>query len=301
MAVYGVPRLHEDDAVRAVRAAAELEELAGSRLRIGIGTGEVLAEQAPGGMPDVAGDAVNTAKRLEELAQPGEVLLDEGRTAGARLRGDGERGGVAGDGAAEGRARRGRAVPRAGLPSGRPHAAAGWARPHLHRGGGRPHVPPRDDPRHRRRGQVAARGRVRRPGLATARPSCAAAACHTARASRSGRSPRSFATSLRLRHTGRGRPEGGHDRDRPLRRARHGPVAGRDQREDLLGAPAGCSRPSRATGRSWSSWTTSNGPSPPSSTSWSTWRTSRATRRSCSCAWRVPSCSTAAPAGAAAS
>jgi predicted ATPase/class 3 adenylate cyclase len=77
MAVYGVPRLHEDDAVRAVRAAAELEELAGARLRIGIGTGEVLAGIGPGEGALVAGTAVNTAKRLEEQAAPGEILLDE--------------------------------------------------------------------------------------------------------------------------------------------------------------------------------------------------------------------------------
>ena len=77
MAVFGVPRLHEDDAARAVRAAGELEELAGPRLRIGIATGEVLAEVAPGGTPEVTGDAVNRAKRLEEQAEPGEVLLDE--------------------------------------------------------------------------------------------------------------------------------------------------------------------------------------------------------------------------------
>ena len=76
MAVVGVPRLHEDDAVRAVRAAGELEELAGPRLRIGIATGEVIAEQGPEGTPAVAGDAVNRAKRLEERAGPGEVLLD---------------------------------------------------------------------------------------------------------------------------------------------------------------------------------------------------------------------------------
>ncbi|HET8823198.1 MAG TPA: BTAD domain-containing putative transcriptional regulator, partial [Thermoleophilaceae bacterium] len=76
MAVYGVPRLHEDDAARAVRAAAELREHAPT-LRIGIGTGEVIAEPESEGRAGVDGDAVNTAKRLQERAQPGETLIDE--------------------------------------------------------------------------------------------------------------------------------------------------------------------------------------------------------------------------------
>jgi predicted ATPase/class 3 adenylate cyclase/DNA-binding winged helix-turn-helix (wHTH) protein len=77
MAVYGVPRLHEDDAVRAVRAAAELRDLAGERLRVGIGTGEVIAEPGPADRSIVAGDAVNAAKRLQEAAGAGETLLDD--------------------------------------------------------------------------------------------------------------------------------------------------------------------------------------------------------------------------------
>jgi class 3 adenylate cyclase/tetratricopeptide (TPR) repeat protein len=76
MAVFGVPVVHEDDALRAVRAAAEMQnalpelELQG---RIGVMTGEVVT-----GTEDwVAGDAVNVAARLEQAAQPGEVLLGE--------------------------------------------------------------------------------------------------------------------------------------------------------------------------------------------------------------------------------
>ena len=90
MAVYGVPRLHEDDAVRAVRAALELGEGIDTlgdefgralglrpRVRIGVGTGEVIAETGTAAPAAPAGDAVNVAKRLEERAAAGEILLDE--------------------------------------------------------------------------------------------------------------------------------------------------------------------------------------------------------------------------------
>ena len=90
MAVYGVPRLHEDDAVRAVRAAVELGEGIDTlgdefgralglrpRVRIGVGTGEVIAETGTAAPAAPAGDAVNVAKRLEERAGAGEILLDE--------------------------------------------------------------------------------------------------------------------------------------------------------------------------------------------------------------------------------
>jgi class 3 adenylate cyclase/tetratricopeptide (TPR) repeat protein len=75
MAVFGVPQLHEDDALRAVRAAAELRDgVADFQLRIGVNTGEVVAG---GGETLVTGDAVNVAARLEQAAQPGEVLIGE--------------------------------------------------------------------------------------------------------------------------------------------------------------------------------------------------------------------------------
>jgi predicted ATPase/class 3 adenylate cyclase len=89
MAVFGVPLLHEDDALRAVRAAVELRqalpslagELApelGIRLgaRVGAATGEVIAERGPGGRLPATGATVNAAKRLEELAGPDEILVD---------------------------------------------------------------------------------------------------------------------------------------------------------------------------------------------------------------------------------
>ncbi len=77
MAVFGVPTSHEDDALRAVRAAAEmrgaLPEL-GLEARIGVNTGMVVT----GSEERLAtGDAVNVAARLEQAAEPGEVLLGE--------------------------------------------------------------------------------------------------------------------------------------------------------------------------------------------------------------------------------
>ena len=75
MAVFGVPALHEDDALRAVRAAAEMRDALpelGLQGRIGVMTGEVVT-----GTEErlATGDAVNVAARLEQAAQPGEVLI----------------------------------------------------------------------------------------------------------------------------------------------------------------------------------------------------------------------------------
>src|SRR5438552_1618362 len=69
MAVFGIPQIHEDDALRAVRAAVELRDPA---IRIGVNTGEVVAGE---GETLVTGDAVNVAARLEQAAQPGETLI----------------------------------------------------------------------------------------------------------------------------------------------------------------------------------------------------------------------------------
>jgi class 3 adenylate cyclase/tetratricopeptide (TPR) repeat protein len=77
MAVFGVPVLHEDDALRAVRAALEMQaalpEL-GVRARIGVQSGEVVTGTAE---RLATGDAVNVAARLEQAAAPGEVLIGE--------------------------------------------------------------------------------------------------------------------------------------------------------------------------------------------------------------------------------
>ncbi len=74
MAVFGVPTVREDDALRAVRAALELRDGAALDLRIGVNTGEVVTGT---GETLVTGDAVNVAARLEQAAGPGEVLLGE--------------------------------------------------------------------------------------------------------------------------------------------------------------------------------------------------------------------------------
>jgi class 3 adenylate cyclase len=76
MAVFGVPRAHEDDALRAARAALELqaEILPPFGLRIGIEAGEVLAGADEAGHGFVAGAAITLAKRLQQQAPSGEVL-----------------------------------------------------------------------------------------------------------------------------------------------------------------------------------------------------------------------------------
>ena len=88
MAVFGVPQVHEDDALRAVRAALEMREAlerlneelerarpCASRIRIGINSGEVVT--GDGSTTLVTGDAVNTAKRLEQAAAADEILIGE--------------------------------------------------------------------------------------------------------------------------------------------------------------------------------------------------------------------------------
>src|SRR5262249_43829096 len=75
MAVFGVPVAHEDDALRAVRAAWEMRAAVpalGLQARIGVNTGEVVTGE---GDTLVTGDAVNVAARLEQAAEPGEVLI----------------------------------------------------------------------------------------------------------------------------------------------------------------------------------------------------------------------------------
>jgi class 3 adenylate cyclase/tetratricopeptide (TPR) repeat protein len=86
MAVFGVPVVHEDDALRAVRASWSISEALGSlneellrdfstelQVRIGIDTGEVVTD------PEelAIGDPVNTAARLEQAAEPGQILIGE--------------------------------------------------------------------------------------------------------------------------------------------------------------------------------------------------------------------------------
>jgi class 3 adenylate cyclase/tetratricopeptide (TPR) repeat protein len=86
MAVFGVPTVHEDDALRAVRAASEMRSALATlnkelerdhgialTVRIGVNTGEVVAGDTDQTL--VTGDAVNVAARLEQAAEPGTVLL----------------------------------------------------------------------------------------------------------------------------------------------------------------------------------------------------------------------------------
>jgi class 3 adenylate cyclase/tetratricopeptide (TPR) repeat protein len=88
MAVFGIPRVHEDDALRAVRAASDMraaltrlnDDLARDHgisfaCRIGVNTGEVVA--GAGDQTVATGDAVNVAARLEQAASAGEILLGE--------------------------------------------------------------------------------------------------------------------------------------------------------------------------------------------------------------------------------
>ncbi|TML40590.1 MAG: hypothetical protein E6G25_03855 [Actinobacteria bacterium] len=90
MAVFGLPRLHEDDALRAVRAAAsmqetlaalnvELKERWGVELtnRTGVNTGEIVAGDPSLGQRLVTGDAVNVAARLEQAAPANEILIGD--------------------------------------------------------------------------------------------------------------------------------------------------------------------------------------------------------------------------------
>jgi class 3 adenylate cyclase/tetratricopeptide (TPR) repeat protein len=88
MAVFGIPTLHEDDALRAVRAALEMggaladlnrrlqrERGVQIQVRTGVNTGEVVAGEPAGAQRLVTGDAVNTAARLQQAAAPGEILI----------------------------------------------------------------------------------------------------------------------------------------------------------------------------------------------------------------------------------
>jgi class 3 adenylate cyclase len=98
MAVFGIPTVHEDDALRACRAALEIQEEI-ARLnkelerdvgitistRTGLNTGEVVAGDPSSGQALVTGDPVNAAARLEQSAQPGTVVIGRSHTGRARF------------------------------------------------------------------------------------------------------------------------------------------------------------------------------------------------------------------------
>ena len=76
MAAFGIPQAHEDDAERAVRAAAAILESVhelGLEARIGVESGEVVADESDSTF--ATGEAVNVAARLQQLAEPGEILV----------------------------------------------------------------------------------------------------------------------------------------------------------------------------------------------------------------------------------
>ncbi len=87
MAVWGTPVAREDDAERAVRTALALTQMVSAlgedvgiddlRVRAGVLTGRAAVEVGAEGEGMVLGDAVNTASRLQSIAAPGTVLVDD--------------------------------------------------------------------------------------------------------------------------------------------------------------------------------------------------------------------------------
>ena len=88
MAVFGLPHVHEDDALRAVRAGLAIRErvrrLGGElglgralEVRIGIESGDAAVGRSPSGQLLVTGSVVNVAKRLEAAAQGGQTLVGQ--------------------------------------------------------------------------------------------------------------------------------------------------------------------------------------------------------------------------------
>jgi class 3 adenylate cyclase/predicted ATPase len=86
IAIWGAPRAEEGDAERAVRAALDVVEAVGVlgngldevlAARAGVVTGEIAVNFSPSGEAMVAGNAVNTAARVQASARPGQVLVDD--------------------------------------------------------------------------------------------------------------------------------------------------------------------------------------------------------------------------------
>ena len=308
MAVFGLPRLHEDDALRAVRAALEMRDGAGRasttssssdcgvRLanRTGVNTGEVVAGDPTAGQRLVTGDTVNVAARLEQAAPENEILI--GESTYRLVQGRRQRRGRSTR--SRSRARRSR-VPAYRLLDVVEATPRAWPAASTRRSSAaRPSSALLLEPLRRRRStqrrcelvtvlgerrrrQVAAGPRVPRRGRRPGHVSCAAAACPTARASRSGRCAAAIAPGDRRVAAGAAssgaRPKldalVGAEQRRRRRAARSGdrpvdrglPAAG-----DVLGdAPPARDprrRPPAGRGRS----TTSTGPSRRSSTSSST-------------------------------
>ncbi len=76
MVVFGVPVVHDDDAERAVRAALDIRDGAAElAVRVGVNTGEAVTAAREDRQFMVSGDAVNVAARLQQGAEPGEVVV----------------------------------------------------------------------------------------------------------------------------------------------------------------------------------------------------------------------------------
>src|SRR5919201_1770244 len=88
MAVFGIPQAHEDDAERAIRAGFALLDSVHEldlEVRIGIESGEVVVDERDSTF--ATGEAVNVAARLQQLAEPGQILIGSGTQglAGGRV------------------------------------------------------------------------------------------------------------------------------------------------------------------------------------------------------------------------
>ena len=198
MAVFGVPAAHEDDALRACRAAVEMRDALpelGVEARLGVNTGEVVTGTAE---RLATGDAVNVAARLEQAAVPGSILIgDATLRARPRRRGGGVGGrllalkGKASSGCRHsGCCRCSRRPERiAHVAFRRTRAGAGRAGGRLGAGGRTNRLRARHARRGAGRGQVAAGGR----GACTRwrRGWSGDGVCRTAKASPTGRSSRS--------------------------------------------------------------------------------------------------------------
>ena len=296
MAVFGLPAVHEDDAVRALRAAAEMQlalpEL-GIEGRIGVCSGEVVT-----GTEErlATGDAVNVAARLQQAAQPGEILLGETTLRLARDAVEAE--------PVEPLALKGKREP---VPAWRLVAVSTTAERRF------------DSPLVGRERELAALAEAWE--RARGGPGCELVTVVGAAGVGKSRLVAEFlaaadATVVRGRclsygegitywpvvevlkqlEPHRSRLELDPDRGRGARRAPRARAA-RRRRTRSRGRSASCSRRSRPSGRSSPSSTTSSGARTSSSTSSSTWRSCRPALRSCCSAWRGRSCSTGAAAG----
>src|SRR5215469_1283921 len=94
MAVFGLPVAHDDDAERALAAALALREVISQdpllgdsfQLRMGVNTGEVMATTDTSRSDFlVTGDSVNAAARLQQNANPGEIIVSERTAQAARM------------------------------------------------------------------------------------------------------------------------------------------------------------------------------------------------------------------------